>query len=992
MGKFLDRFKNTDKEWDDWEEESVDWDEELEEAATYEAEESDEYYEEDAYYEDIEFYEEDGAYEDDGAYEEDVVYEEDDVYEDDIVYAEDAAYEDDVVYEEDAAYEEDIIYAGDATYEEEIVYDDDAVYEDDIVYEDDVVYEDDMVYEDELYADDYEEDDEEEKGIVAWFSNMTGMDKVMLATGVCVLLLAVVTLIAFMGAGNKSGQSKVFASVGTQLEGIEIVGDEGLLALSDAVKNKAAEEESQEVEKDYGEAEYNKDVKVTLKTASVQKDLKIKFVNKSSEKLIANVPFTVSVTAPDGKSETWSDDDMDGIIHKKGITPGNYKLDVNDLSGEKYASYEMPGSSISAEVRKDIAYQKVDVSDEVKTEDQIDVSNEEQKKQNPQEESGLEDTVEWVESTEVTNTYIEVSKSKITDPSTSAKSGNFMRMAAEVRLDKESAELTVGGDSLTLEGSYTDIANVIAESWSSSDNSIAEVDTEGVVTAVSAGTATITYTVIALENGEEKEYEASCEVTVVDSQATPFSGTITVDSSVVTLAEGAESEIQASAGGFEEDRTLEYTVSSADEGVAQASVNRSGKITIKAVSTGTTNVTVAVNYKEDPVATAPSIVIAVTVTEKGAVSLDKQEVTVLVGKTATITASAMEGAEISAKSSDGEVATVEVDGNSVVISGVKAGTATITVKAKKGEETVKATCAVTVKEDPKNDTKTKLKDNDGNQLYVQENDEYREAVYADYYKDGVKFFKKGETKYTGWQTIDGKVYFFDKNGKKVTGEQVIQGAKYTFDSDGVLITGSGTMGIDVSKHNGTIDWNAVKNSGVSYVIIRCGYRGYTQGSLVIDPKFEQNIKGATSAGLKVGVYFFSQAVDEVEAVEEASFVLDAVKNYKISYPIFLDVEYSGAAGNRGRADGLSKSARTAVCKAFCETIRSGGYTAGVYANKTWLESMIDPGQLGSYKIWLAQYAATPTYAGRYDLWQYKCTGKVSGISGNVDMNLSYLGY
>ena len=811
MGKFLDRFKNADKEWDEWEEESVDWDEELGEAVAYEAKESDGFYEEDADYEDIEFYEDDGVYEDDvvyeddGVYEDDVVYEDDGVYEDDVVYADDDVYEDDVVYEDDDAYEDDVVYEDDGTYEDDIVYEDDVVseedtvytadieyeddivYEDDAVYEDDIVYEDDMVYEDELYADGYEEDDEEENGIVAWFANMTGMDKVMLATGVGVLLLAIATLVVFMGAGNISNQSKVFASVGTQLEGIEIVGDEGLLALSDAVKNKAAEEELQEVEKDYGEAEYNKDVTVTLKTASVQKDLKIKFVNKSSEKLIANVPFTVSVTAPDGKSETWSDDDMDGIIHKKGITPGNYKLDVNELSGEKYASYEMPGSSVSAEVRKDIAYQKVDVSDEVKTEDQIDVSNEEQKKQNPQEESGLEDTVEWVESTEVTNTYVEVPKSKITDPSTSAKSGSFMRMAAEVNLDKESAELKVGGDSLTLKGSYTDIANVIAESWSSSDNSIAEVDTEGVVTAVSAGKATITYTVIALENGEEKEYEATCEVTVTDELATPFDGTITVDSSVVTLAEGAESKIQTSVSGFEEDRTLAYTVSSADEGIAKASVNKKGKVTITAVSAGTTNVTVSVNYKEDPVANAPSIVIEVTVTEKGSVSLDKKELTVIVGSTATITASAGEGAEISASSSDEEVATVKADGTSIVVTGVKEGTATVTVKAKKGEETVKAKCAVTVKADPKNDTKSKLKDNDGNQLYVQENDEYREAVYADYYKEGVQFFKKGETKYTGWQTIDGKVYFFDKNGKKVTGEQVIQGAKYTFDSDGVLM-------------------------------------------------------------------------------------------------------------------------------------------------------------------------------------------------------------
>ena len=129
----------------------------------------------------------------------------------------------------------------------------------------------------------------------------------------------------------------------------------------------------------------------------------------------------------------------------------------------------------------------------------------------------------------------------------------------------------------------------------------------------------------------------------------------------------------------------------------------------------------------------------------------------------------------------------------------------------------------------------------------------------------------------------------DKNGKKVTGEQVIQGAKYNFASDGSLVTGSGTMGIDVSKWNGTIDWNAVKNSGISYVIIRCGYRGSSQGSLIEDPMYKKNIKGATDAGLKVGVYFFTQAITKAEAVEEESMVLELVKNYRISYPIFIDV-------------------------------------------------------------------------------------------------------
>ena len=246
---------------------------------------------------------------------------------------------------------------------------------------------------------------------------------------------------------------------------------------------------------------------------------------------------------------------------------------------------------------------------------------------------------------------------------------------------------------------------------------------------------------------------------------------------------------------------------------------------------------------------------------------------------------------------------------------------------------------------------------------------------------------KGEAKYTGWQTIDGCVYYFDANGNKVVGEQVIQGAKYDFGPNGVLNTGTGKRGIDVSKWNGSIDWNAVKNSGIEYVIIRCGYRGSSQGALIEDPKYKTNIQGAINAGLKVGVYFFTQAISEAEAVEEASMVLELVKNYKITYPIFLDVEASG-----GRADSIDKATRTAVCKAFCQTIRSGGYTAGVYANKSWLTEKIDASALGSYKIWLAQYADKPTYSGRYDIWQYQSTGKVSGINGDVDMNWSYLGY
>lgn len=196
-----------------------------------------------------------------------------------------------------------------------------------------------------------------------------------------------------------------------------------------------------------------------------------------------------------------------------------------------------------------------------------------------------------------------------------------------------------------------------------------------------------------------------------------------------------------------------------------------------------------------------------------------------------------------------------------------------------------------------------------------------------------------------------------------------------------------SLGIDVSKWNKEIDWEKVKDAGVEFVIIRCGYRGSSTGSLVIDPFFEQNIKGAEAAGLDVGIYFFTQAINEVEAVEEASMVLSLIKNYYITYPVFIDTE--GAGGN-GRADNLNVEKRTAVCKAFCDTIENGGFEAGVYASKNWYNNRLDVEKLDDYRIWLAEYRAFPTYEDYYDMWQYTSKGSVDGIEGNVDLNVSYI--
>ena len=816
-------------------------------------------------------------------------------------------------------------------------------------------------------------------GLLAKFLNMSTMDRIMAATGAAVLILAVVTVSVYTSARTVDGQVSEFVSVGTQLDGISMIGEKGLLAVADAQIAKIAAanavEEEPEEQPDYKEAEYTNGGTVELELISVQKDLKIKFNNKKSGKLVSNVPFSVTITDPNGKTETWTDDDMDGIIYKKGITPGNYTVAVNALTDEKYKDYTLPAGTQKVEVKKDITYKKVDVSNEIKKESEINVAKEDTKKNETVVESTLQDTVQWVASTSTANTYVEVSKDTITNPETLVYSGNFLRMAEaevpSVTSTETPAEPPTVAPTETPAETPAETPTVAPTETPAETPTVAPAETP---TPTPVPTLTPTPTLVPTLT------PTPTPTLTPISTPTPAPAAV-LSSGAVTVAVDTEATVQISVANFAE--TPAYSVTSDNAGIATAAVDAAGKITVKGVAAGDTTVHVAVTMGT----ASTTMDLAVKVTAKQAVTLDKTAITTYPKAVDTVTATVSGSGTVSAASGDTNIAAVAVNGNVITITGVNAGSTTVTVTYTEGADSVNAGVTVTVKAtNPREDKVTKLKDQSGQQLYVAEGDSYREAVYADYFT-AARFFVKGAVKYTGWQTLDGKLYFFTADGNKVTGEQVIQGAKYNFASDGSLVVGSGTMGIDVSKWNGSIDWNAVKNSGVSYVIIRVGYRGSSQGALIEDSTFKTNIKGATAAGLKVGVYFFTQAVDEVEAVQEASMVLDRISGYKISYPVFLDVESSG-----GRGDKIDSATRTAVCKAFCSTIQNAGYTAGIYANKTWLTNKMDAGSLSSYKIWLAQYAASPTYTGRYDLWQYKTTGKVSGISGNVDLNLSYLGY
>ena len=197
------------------------------------------------------------------------------------------------------------------------------------------------------------------------------------------------------------------------------------------------------------------------------------------------------------------------------------------------------------------------------------------------------------------------------------------------------------------------------------------------------------------------------------------------------------------------------------------------------------------------------------------------------------------------------------------------------------------------------------------------------------------------------------------------------------------------FGIDVSKWNKEIDWEKVKAAGVDFAIIRCAYRGSSTGALVEDPYFKKNIEGATKAGIQVGVYFFTQAVNVTEAMEEASIAVSLVKDYPLAYPIFIDTEGAGA---NARAANLDVETRTEVCRTFCETVEAAGYNAGVYASKNWFNKNLDTSKLSNYYTWLAEYKGEATYEGNYEFWQYTSSGKVDGINGRVDLNVGYVGF
>ena len=201
-------------------------------------------------------------------------------------------------------------------------------------------------------------------------------------------------------------------------------------------------------------------------------------------------------------------------------------------------------------------------------------------------------------------------------------------------------------------------------------------------------------------------------------------------------------------------------------------------------------------------------------------------------------------------------------------------------------------------------------------------------------------------------------------------------------------TYTSVIGIDVSSHQKSIDWTAVKNSGVKFAMIQVGYRGYETGALMDDAYFEENIQGAIENGIDVGVYFFSQAVSVEEARAEADFVLERVRKYNLQLPIVFDLEEVSNATDR--IENTTAQERTQAAVTFMNHIKNAGYQAMVYSSSQLFETVFDMNYLHDFDFWVADYSYTPNFSYHFSIWQYTDAGSINGISTNVDMNIMFV--
>lgn len=757
------------------------------------------------------------------------------------------------------------------------------------------------------------------------------------------LILAGVVAAGSIGAGGYVIYG--YESLPKEVAEAQVIEDPGPEPEEESAEEEPVEEE--EIEEEEEEEPVEEDQKeLSLACTSIEKDLKIKIEDQKS-KLVTGEQFSVSVKSDkkNAKASTYEDKDKDGIIYIDKIEAGKYTVTL-----ENAGSYAVKKGTMQVTVKDKIEYKKVDVKDEIKTEAQINTAVEDTAKKDVPQESTLKDTVPLLES--------KVSTSKVSRADVDVS--NFSKASASSKM--VSVTLTKSAGTTTTEPTTP----TTPTEPGNGDNSGGTTDTGKENTNGSGDNSGGT-----TESGKEDKGDGdnSDGTTIPKPPTEP--ATPETPSKGETTGTGTENNAAPASEG---DGTSEQSLTTALRQICSMR-------TVYAAAEQTTDT----NAKAAVAATTATVTLPETVTlyNGGSSASDSLAVALhITGESALIK-------QVKWSSSNAGVVALSGDsGNSVTLTAKSKGsaevTATITYVTDAKETTKEASVKTKVTVADFSDSSAVLKDKSGNVLYTDAN-ATKQATLKDYASTDT-FYTSPQ--YTGWRTDGGKVYYYDANHNKITGNQVIGGVMYTFGGDGALSQSSGNRGIDVSKYQGNIDWGAVAASGINFAIIRVGYRGSSSGALVQDPYFKKNISGATKAGIKVGLYFFTQAVNEAEAVEEASMAMSLASGYKVTYPIFIDTE----SASNGRANGLSKSTRTAVVKAFCHTVRNGGYKAGVYASKSWYANQLNASALNGYCIWVAQYNSSCTYSGKYDMWQYSSKGSVSGIKGNVDMNISYTGY
>ncbi|MBQ7283608.1 MAG: hypothetical protein IJW74_01970 [Oscillospiraceae bacterium] len=752
--------------------------------------------------------------------------------------------------------------------------------------------------------------------------------KLNLAQQISIGVLVICIPLVLALSVNAINKSAAAMALLDQQSSSEEISSEEVIIPSSIEEEISSEEEESSSEED----EEKEPITITLKPSSIEEDLEVQIVDEQGN-MVTGYPFILTVVAKDGSyNKQWTVDD--GFLRLTKISAGEYIVTIDDAEG-----YIIPVKTIECTVEKKVEYEEIDVSDLVVDESEIDVKKED---------AALSKPVEVPVITPKPVTYADQDATETVTYKYIVKisSGDFKEENTGYILDTNGNKTKY-------------VAKVDKDSYLVGDIRLApEVSANPTATATAAAAAAeVSATDVSMFLGQavsdsqllKTYYKNSYKIvplTLRDYDILQVENPATTEAPVVT-----EKPTEAP---VETEKPTEAPVETEKPTEAPIETEKPTEAPVETEKP-----------TEAPVETEKPTEAPVETEKPTEKPVETEKPTEKPVETEKPTEKPVE----TEKPTDKPVETEKPSGST-------SPQATTSPSASPQTPTPTATPTPTPK--PSFDSLKKATDAfDGTSGKLK----------ADFIK-GKDITDKSTTTYkNGWK--DGKYYTADGTMLKGT-QAAIGNGTFNFDKDGNIIKNIAS-GIDVSKWQGNIDWKAVKASGVDYAIIRVGYRGYGSGALVEDPYFRQNIAGARAAGLKVGVYFFSQAITTAEAVEEASMAINAVKDYKLHYPIYFDTEAATSNGS-GRADPLSSAQRTDIAKAFCQTVQNSGYRAGVYASKAWFLSRINYSALSSYDIWLAHYTSATDFAHRYDMWQYTGSGRVNGVSGAVDMNWAYKVY